>query len=1102
MRPRRLLAYVSDGRAKPRHETSGGLLDPSRCGRRRRRAAQGCARPSRRKRLGVDVAVVSKLHPDAVALRLCGGRHQRRAGQRDRGLAGDPHLRHRQGLRLPGRPGRDRDHVPRGAAATSSSSSTWARSSRASRTAGWPSARSARPARPRTVYSADITGHVLIHVLYEQLVKYDVQVYEEFFATKVVVDEGRCAGVIAWDLVRGGLHAIEAKHVIIATGGMGRMYYGTTNAFSCTGDGMALAWRAGVPLKDMEFMQFHPTTLKANGVLITEGCRGEGGVPAQRQRRALHGQGRAQRDGARVARRRVAARSGRRSRTGSGVDGCVLLDLTHLGAEKIKTRAARLPRAGAGLRRRRLHRRADPRAPRRPLPDGRHRRGRLGRDDRARAVGRRRGRLRVGARREPPRRQLADGDHHVRPPRRAGHRAAGARERRPRARASTAAVLADEDRRIAAILNATTGPRPWELRDRLAKTMYDKAGVFRTDETMQRGARDDRRAARAGAVAATGRPRLARSTPTSPPRSSCSTMLECADCLVTGGAGAPGEPRRALAPRLPRARRRALDEAHRSRWHDDGEVRLDYKPVTVTEVPAPRPELLSMSEIYNAHLTTLQSAPTPSRRWRRRCACAGRTRVAPTATRAYTVEVPVTATVLDALDVDQGPARRHARLPQELPHGGVRLVRHARRRRRGARLQDVDEAVRRRRATSPTVAPMGNMPVIKDLVVDMEPTSGARCGRSSRTSTRPRRGLAGETRVARRGPEQQEQIHKESLCIMCGCCVSECNSMEADPGLPRAGGAREGLPLRRRRARPRHPRAAARPQRRARHLGLHALLLLQPALPEGRRPARCDRQARRGECSTRASCATRARSTPACSSTRRTAAATCARRSWCRRRIGADRRAARGAARARPGPRRQGAEPASHRTRRRTTTRCAALEAARARGRSSVRASAPCAPADAPRRTERVQDRYAYYPGCLASLSQKELDSSTRAIAQQLEVELIDMPSVTCCGAGDIHEAKPDYYLHLSARILGQAERTGADGAADDLQRLHAQPAPGQQAPAGGRAELARVNDNLRRGRRRDRTTAASRCGTSCGRSRTARATSASSRSPCAASRA
>ena len=85
--------------------------------------------------------------------------------------------------------------------------------------------------------------------------------YEEFHCTQLVIDDGRCAGVLAWDIVRGGVQAIEANQVILATGGVGRMYYGTTNAYACTGDGMSLAWRAGVPLKDMEFMQFHPTTL-------------------------------------------------------------------------------------------------------------------------------------------------------------------------------------------------------------------------------------------------------------------------------------------------------------------------------------------------------------------------------------------------------------------------------------------------------------------------------------------------------------------------------------------------------------------------------------------------------------------------------------------------------------------------------------------------------------------------------------------------------------------------------------------------------------------------------------------------------------------------
>ncbi|MGZ4396636.1 MAG: FAD-binding protein, partial [Gaiellaceae bacterium] len=130
---------------------------------------------------------------------------------------------------------------------------------------------------PRTIYAADITGHVLIQVLYEQLVKRDITVYEEFFAWKLVVDGGRCTGVISWDLLNGGLKTIGAGTVVLATGGAGRLYRATTNAYACTGDGMASARRAGLPLKDMEFMQFHPTTLYPSGILITEGCRGEGG---------------------------------------------------------------------------------------------------------------------------------------------------------------------------------------------------------------------------------------------------------------------------------------------------------------------------------------------------------------------------------------------------------------------------------------------------------------------------------------------------------------------------------------------------------------------------------------------------------------------------------------------------------------------------------------------------------------------------------------------------------------------------------------------------------------------------------------------------------
>ena len=109
-----------------------------------------------------------------------------------------------------------------------------------------------------------------------------------------------------------------------------------------------------------------------------------------------------------------------------------------------------------------------------------------------------------------------------------------------------------------------------------------------------------------------------------------------------------------------------------------------------------------------------------------------------------------------------------------------------------------------------------------------------------------------------------------------------------------------------------------------------------------------------------------------------------------------------------------------------------------------------------------MKDRYAYYPGCLASLSQKELDSSTRAIARKLEIELVEMPSVTCCGAGDIHEAKPDYYLHISARILGQAEQMGCDTILTICNVCTLNLRQANKALQEDPALLARVNDNLR----------------------------------------
>jgi succinate dehydrogenase flavoprotein subunit len=190
---------------------------------------------------------------------------------------------------------------------------------------------------PRTAYAADITGHVLVQVLYEQVMKRDLTVYEEWFAWKLVEEAGRCQGVICWDLLDGGLKTIGAKTTILTTGGAGRLYTGTTNAYSCTGDGMALALRVGVPLKDMEMMQFHPTTLAPSGVLITEGCRGEGAylLNSENERFLKDYAPNAME----LASRDVISRAEQTEiDQGRGIDGNVLLDLRHLGAEKILER--------------------------------------------------------------------------------------------------------------------------------------------------------------------------------------------------------------------------------------------------------------------------------------------------------------------------------------------------------------------------------------------------------------------------------------------------------------------------------------------------------------------------------------------------------------------------------------------------------------------------------------------------------------------------------------------------------------------------------------------------------------------------------------------
>ncbi len=195
---------------------------------------------------------------------------------------------------------------------------------------------------PRTCYAADKTGHVILHTLYEQCLKNDVEFLNEWFVTELIVDNNEAKGVIAIDIRSGEVHAIKAKAIIFATGGYARVYWvRNTNAIGSTGDGMAICYRAGIPLKDMEFVQFHPTGLRSTGILVTEGARGEGGYLINNKGERFMTRYAPQK--MELGPRDLVARSieteileGRG--WGEGMMAYVHLDLRHLGAEKIKTR--------------------------------------------------------------------------------------------------------------------------------------------------------------------------------------------------------------------------------------------------------------------------------------------------------------------------------------------------------------------------------------------------------------------------------------------------------------------------------------------------------------------------------------------------------------------------------------------------------------------------------------------------------------------------------------------------------------------------------------------------------------------------------------------
>ncbi|MCE2456476.1 MAG: FAD-dependent oxidoreductase [Dehalococcoidia bacterium] len=195
--------------------------------------------------------------------------------------------------------------------------------------------------KARTFFVADFTGQALLHVLYEQIMRAGVRVYEEWFVLDLIIEDGQCAGAVVMEIRSGEIHTIRSKAVIMAAGGLGRVFEPSTNALICTGDGMGLAYRAGASLMDMEMVQYHPTTLKGSGVLITEGARGEGAY-------LLNSEGerfmkRYAPNMMELASRDVVSRAEQTEiNEGRGVDGCVFLDMRHLGERVIRERLTQI----------------------------------------------------------------------------------------------------------------------------------------------------------------------------------------------------------------------------------------------------------------------------------------------------------------------------------------------------------------------------------------------------------------------------------------------------------------------------------------------------------------------------------------------------------------------------------------------------------------------------------------------------------------------------------------------------------------------------------------------------------------------------------------
>ena len=423
----------------------------------------------------------------------------------------------------------------------------------------------------RTWFAADKTGFHMLHALFQTSLKYrEVKRYDECFVTRLLVDDGRVHGVVAVELVTGQIQAITAKAVVLATGGCGKVFPFTTNANINTGDGMALAYRAGAPLKDMEFVQYHPTGLPFTGILITEATRAEGGWllnkdgyrflqdydlgtptdtptlrsmelgPRDRVSQALRARDREGPD------HRVAVRAGRAPRPAPPR------------READRGPAPVRARAVPEVRAHRPGHRADPGPAGRALHDGRgpHRHRRQGRP--GRPVRRRRDRLRQHQRRQPARLELAARVPGVRGARGPGRR----RVRRHRARAvRRRSRPRSPTRYVASRRCMDRDSRPDDgvarIRDELQSTMEDAAGIYRTGPSMEKGV--DTFAALRERVDAVGIRDTSRSFNTELVAAlELANLVDVAEMHAALRDRARGVPGRAPAHRLPRARRREV----------------------------------------------------------------------------------------------------------------------------------------------------------------------------------------------------------------------------------------------------------------------------------------------------------------------------------------------------------------------------------------------------------------------------------------------------------------------------------------------------------------------------------------------------------------